>query len=283
MTSDDYGKVGRDVGADEVEADGFIGGIRGSVDERGVARLEIYRPDRMNALDGAASARIIEVLADWADDPAVRVVILDGVGGSFSTGADVIDIASASQNLGGSLDAASARSVISNGSDLAGAVRAVPVPVIASIDGPAVGIGASLAIAADLLYATENSYVLLAFINIGLMPDGGASMSVASAVGRVRANAMTLLGDKLRAPEALAAGLLTGVVADRAALDAAVDKAAGKIASRSTAAMRLTKAALDAETMSGYEAAIERELSGQTELLQSDEFQAALAAFTGQR
>ncbi|MEE3852342.1 enoyl-CoA hydratase-related protein [Gordonia sp. LSe1-13] len=256
--------------------------VRVEVDARGVARIEIDRQHRMNALNGKASATIMDALGEWSQRDDVRVVVIDGVGGSFSTGADVIDIAQAAGgNPTGGLDATQARGVISSGSDLARAVRSVRAPVIAAVDGPAVGIGASLAFASDLVFATERSYFLLAFINIGLMPDGGASMSVAASVGRARANAMALLGEKLPAAEAFGAGLLSGLVADRAALDAKVDKAVGKLVGTSASALRLTKAALDAHTMGDFEAALDRELDGQTELLQSAEFQAAMAAFAG--
>ena len=264
------------------ENDAAVDEVRTEVDARGVARIEIDRQHRMNALNGAATRTIMDALGERSQRDDVRVVIIDGVGGSFSTGADVIDIAqTAGGNPSGGLDATQARGVISGGSELARAVRQVPVPVIASVDGPAVGIGASLAMAADLVYATERSYFLLAFINIGLMPDGGASMLVAASIGRARANTMALLGEKLPAAEAFGAGLLSGLVADRPALDAAVDKAVGKLAGTSASALRLTKAALDAHTMGDFEAALDRELDGQTDLLQSPEFQAAMAAFAG--
>lgn len=256
-------------------------GVIESLDDRGVARLTISRPERMNALDTDANRRIVEALTKWTADDSVRVVVIDGAGGSFSTGADVTSIAH-----GGGVDGLGreqAHGIIASGSDLARALRAVPVPVIASVDGAAAGIGASLALGADLIYATARSYFLLAFINIGLMPDGGASMLVAAAVGRARANAMALLGEKLRAPAAYDAGLVTEVLEDRAALDARVAAAVDKLAGLSPSAVRRTKAALDAHTMSGFEPAIERELDGQTELLQSPEFRAALAAFTGRR
>lgn len=265
-------------------SDSVAGGdeIRVSVDDRGVARIEIDRPHRMNALNGAATGVIIGALEEWSARDDVRVVVIDGAGGSFSTGADVIDIAAtAGENAGGGLDPTQARGVISGGSDLARAVRGVAVPVIAVVDGPAVGIGASLAFASDLVYATERSYFLLAFINIGLMPDGGASMSVAAAVGRARANAMALLGEKLPATEAYDAGLITKIVADREALDATVDATVAKLVATSSSALRLTKEALDAHTMGDFDAALDRELEGQTTLLQSAEFQAAMAAFAG--
>lgn len=254
-------------------------GVSAALNERGVARLTISRPERMNALDAAANHTIVAALDRWSADDTVRVVVIDGAGGSFSTGADVTSLA-----RGGGLDGLTpeqARAIIASGSTLAQALRAVPVPVIASVDGAAAGIGASLALGADLIYATARSYFLLAFINIGLMPDGGASMLVAAAVGRARANAMALLGEKLRARQAFDAGLITEVLEDRPALDAKVDSAVTKLALLSPSAVRVTKAALDAHTMPGFESAIARELAGQTELLQSAEFRAALAAFAG--
>lgn len=266
-----------------MEDNAYVDGVATSVDERGIARLSLYRPERKNAINGGAARRIREAMAQWSADESIRAVIIDGVGGSFSTGADVMELSGASAELGGSLDAQAAHSVIAGGSELARAIREVPVPVIASVDGAAAGIGASVALGADLIYATERSYFLMAFINIGLMPDGAASMLLTSSVGRVRANTMALLGEKLGAAEAFDAGLISSVVADREALDAAVEAAAAKLASTSVTALRLTKATLDAESMTGFEAAIERELTGQTELLQSKEFQALMTAFTGKR
>lgn len=253
-------------------------GIWTHVDPSGVAWVEIDRPDRLNALDGGATDRIRTVLEAWASDRSVRAVVIGGRGGSFCAGADITAIAASS---GGSLEGQAARRVIAAGSDLVRVIRAVPVPVVAAVDGAAVGIGASLAVAADLVYATARSYFLLAFVNIGLMPDGAATMMFAASVGRARANAMALLGEKLPAAEAYEAGLLTGVVDDADALAATIEKVTGTLASRSPDALRLTKAALDAHTLSGFEAAIERELAGQTELLQSPAFTETMAAFGG--
>ncbi len=270
--------MGVDVDGDE---------IRVGVDDRGVARIEIHRPHRMNALNGAASAGIMAACNELSDRDDVRAVVIDGMGGNFSTGADVVDVFQGGQgngggqDNGGGMDPTRARGIISGGSELVRAVRRVGVPVIAAVDGAAAGVGASLAFVADLIYATERSYFLLPFVNIGLMPDGGATMSVAASIGRARANAMALLGEKLPAAEAFDAGLVTKVVADRTALDAVVEQVTAKLAQSSPSALRITKAALDAHTMSDFEAALGYELDGQTELLQSAEFQAAIAAFVG--
>nr|WP_212763387.1 enoyl-CoA hydratase-related protein [Gordonia araii] len=250
----------------------------------GIARLTINRPTRMNALSGAVSLGIRAALDEWATRDDVRVVVITGAGGSFSAGADITDMAAANSRGAESADApavdeSSAVGIISNGSDLARSVRAIPVPVIAAVDGAAVGIGASLALGADLIYATARSYFLLPFVNIGLMPDGAATMLVAASIGRARANALLMLGEKFRAAAAFDAGLITEVVDDEPALRTRVDEVVGKLAAKSPSALRTTKAASDAITMAAFETALGEELAGQTRLLQSPEFQQTLAAF----
>ena len=143
-------------------------GIRTEVDDRGIARITIDRPERMNALNGDASSALIDFLTTRCAEADIRAVIIDGAGGNFSTGADIRDIAARASENGG-IDERSAASVIGGGSALARAVRSVEVPVVASIDGAAVGIGASLAFASDLIFATRRSYFLLAFTNIGCL------------------------------------------------------------------------------------------------------------------
>ncbi|MFT3900425.1 MAG: enoyl-CoA hydratase-related protein [Gordonia sp. (in: high G+C Gram-positive bacteria)] len=252
-----------------------------TIDDAGVGRLTINRPDRMNALSGPVSLRIRAALDDWARRDDLRVVVLAGSGGSFSAGADITDMAAANAGEGAAaIDEESARAIIANGSELARSVRRIPVPVIAAVDGPAVGIGASFALGADLVYATARSYFLFPFVSIGLMPDGGASMLVAASIGRARANALLMLGEKFRAAAAFDAGLVTEVVDDEPALRARVDEVVGKLAVKSSAALRTTKAASDAITMAPFETAIGEEMAGQVRLLQSAEFQQTLAAFT---
>ncbi|MCF8570874.1 enoyl-CoA hydratase-related protein [Gordonia sp. HY002] len=255
-----------------------VGGVCDGIDDDGVARIEIDRPAQMNALDGAASARIIELCGEWADRSDVRVVVISGRGGAFCAGADVAGMASDSAT-GGGFDETQARAIIESGSRLIGALRSLSVPVIAAVDGPAVGIGASLAVAADLVYATARSYFLLAFVNIGLMPDGGATALFTASLGRARANAMALLGEKLPAREAYAAGLLTAVADDEDGLGALVDRATSRLLRKSPTALAVTKEALDAHSLAGYDDAIHREIAGQTSLLQSPEFHRALAGF----
>lgn len=255
-----------------------VDGVWGGIDDHGVARLEIDRPKQLNALDGPASARMIDLCDQWARRDDVRVVILSGRGGAFSAGADVAGMAADAAATGG-FDVDASRRIIENGSNLVSAIRSLPMPVIAALDGPAVGIGASMAVAADLLYATSRTYFLLAFVNIGLMPDGGATAIFTAAVGRARANALALLGEKLPAAEAADAGLVNEVFDDADDLEAAVDRATRRLVRSSPRALTLTKKALDEHSLRGFGDALDREIAGQTELLQSPQFQAALAAF----
>lgn len=254
-------------------------GLIARVDDRGIGWLTIDRPDRMNALDGATAGRLVETLGEWSDDPDLRVVVISGSGTSFSTGADIVDMAGAEAPKDEQEAAQRAADTIDGGSNLARAVRDTRVPVIAAVNGPAAGVGASLAIAADLIYASEKAYFLLPFVNIGLMPDGGATATVAAAIGRARAVAVALLGEKLSAADAFAAGLVTAVVAPEE-LESVVEAAAVKLARKPRRAMELTKAALNGSTLAGLEDAFARERSGQIELLQSAEFKSAIAQFS---
>lgn len=255
-----------------------VDGIWSGIGDDGVARLEIDRPGQLNALDGLSSRRVIDLCREWAADSAIRAVVLTGRNGAFCAGADVAGMAGDAAVAGG-FDEAASRAIIENGSRLVGAVRALPMPVIAAVDGPAVGIGASLAVGADLIYATTRSYFLLSFVKLGLMPDGAASATFAASLGRARANSMALLGEKLWATEAFETGLINGAVEDLEALNAVIARTTAKLSGFSPAALALTKSALDGAALAQYDAAVQREIAGQTQLLQSPAFQAALAAF----
>jgi enoyl-CoA hydratase len=226
----------------------------------GRLRLTITRPARMNAIDVASMIEIGDVLTEAATDSSVRVVVLTGEGKAFCTGAD---LSAGSQTT--------PEVVMDTASRMIRLVTTLPVPVIARINGPAAGVGLSLALAADLIYAAESTYLLLPFVNIGLMPDGGATAMVAAAVGRVRAAALSLLGERFPVAEAAAAGLITKAVPDDQ-LDAHVEAVAVKLANGPRRALELTKAAVNAATLTELDAALERETVGQIELQTTSDF-----------
>jgi enoyl-CoA hydratase len=237
----------------------------------GLLRLTITRPARMNAIDLASMTEISDVLTESATDSSIRVVVLTGEGKAFCTGAD---LSAGSQTT--------PEVVMDTAGRMIRSVTTLPVPVIARINGPAAGVGLSLALAADLIYAAESTYLLMPFVNIGLMPDGGATAVVAAAVGRVRAAALSLLGERLPVAEAAAAGLITRALPDDQ-LDAHVDAVAVKLANGPRRALELTKAAVNAATLTELDAALERETVGQIELLATPDFFEGAAAMLTRR
>jgi enoyl-CoA hydratase len=171
---------------------------------------------------------------------------------------------------------------------LAAANRAVlsivnlPQPVVAVVQGPAAGVGASLALACDVVLASEKAFFMLAFTKIGLMPDGGASALIAAAVGRIRAMRMALLAERIPAAEAHDWGLVTAVYpAD--VFDAEVDKVISTLVSGPAVALQKTKRAVNAATLTELEAAFEREEEGQLQLLASPDFREGTRAFQQRR
>ena len=161
-------------------------------------------------------------------------------------------------------------------------IVALPRPVVAVVQGPAAGVGASLALACDVVLASDKGYFMLAFTKIGLMPDGGASALVAAAVGRIRAMRMALLADKIHADEAFQAGLVTAVHPAEE-LDAEVDKVIATLVRGPVVALAKTKDAINSTTLTELEAALEREHSGQAALLRGTDYREGIKAFQERR
>ncbi|MFC9993550.1 enoyl-CoA hydratase-related protein [Nocardia sp. NPDC127526] len=241
-----------------------------------VLRITITNPKRKNAISYDTMLGLGDTVRAAADNPAVRVIVVTGEGGDFCTGADLS--AQADYDARGItnaliLDAANAmtRSIVES-----------PLPVIARMKGATAGVGVAVALAADFTYAAEDSYLLLAFINIGLMPDGGAAAMVAAAAGRPLAAEMALLGERLPVTEAKKYGLITGVYPE-ADLDAKVEAVADKLAHGPRRALELTKRALNRAVLPTLEAALAEEQAGQVELLDSADFAEGVAAMLGKR
>ena len=142
--------------------------------------------------------------------------------------------------------------------------------------------GASLALACDVVLASEKAFFMLAFTKIALMPDGGASALVAAAVGRIRAMRMALLAERIPAREAFDWGLVTAVYPDDT-FDAEVDKVLATLVSGPAVALRKTKEAINAATLTELEGAFEREMVGQSALIRSDDFKEGTLAFQQRR
>jgi enoyl-CoA hydratase len=243
-----------------------------------VLSVTFNRPESLNSLTVAMMETLCDVLEQAADDPAVKVVRLAGAGRGFCAGAGIsAEDQSAAGHFGGGVDPL-----------LEAVNRAVTMivgllkPVVAVVQGPAAGVGVSLALACDIVLASETAFFLLAFTKIGLMPDGGASALVAASIGRTRAMKMALLAERLPAAEAFDYGLVSSVhPADE--LESAVTAVIGKLGSGPAVALRKTKQAINAATLTELDGALRRETEGQLTLLRQKDFAEGTKAFQDRR
>ncbi|GAA4484337.1 enoyl-CoA hydratase [Rhodococcus olei] len=240
----------------------------------GVLRITLNRPARMNSVTAETLNAAADALDKHVGDDAVRVVVLTGAGRAFCTGADLSTI--------GDLSGPPEPSTIDAANRLVAALRAFPRPVVAAVNGPAAGVGVSLALAADLTVATESSYLLLAFTKIGLMPDGGATALVAASIGRARALKLALLAERLPAAAALEAGLIAGVYPDATFADD-VDALVRGLVEGPSEAFAATKSAINDATLGQLDPAFARERGGQLELLAAADFAEGVDAFLNKR
>lgn len=242
----------------------------------GVLSVTLNRPESLNSLNREMLAGIADTLNTAASDQRVKVVRLGGTGRGFCSGAGISGDDQAQKTVDGPA------SVLDAANDAVRAIVNLPQPVVAAVHGAAAGVGVSLALACDVVLASDNAYFMLAFTKIGLMPDGGASALVAAAVGRTRAARMALLAEKVSAREAYDWGLAAAVYpADE--FDAEVDKVLSTLKSGPAVALRKTKHAINAATLTEFEPALGREREGQLSLLSAPDFIEGITAFQQRR
>jgi enoyl-CoA hydratase len=223
-------------------------------------------PDRLNAL----TAEMLDTAAAAIEDASdVRLIVVTGTGRAFSSGAA----------LGPDLDGAA---TLDGANRLVRAMTRTPVPVISAVNGIAAGVGVSIAIAADITLAKSSGYFLLAFVNLGLMPDGGATELVAASIGRARANRMAMLGERLSADDAAEIGLIYKSLDDEA-YDAELAMLVDKLGSGPTVALGTMKAAIAATTLTHLDEALDREREGQLALFSTADFAEGGQAFLEKR
>lgn len=242
----------------------------------GVLSVTINRPDSLNSLTTPVITGIADAMERAATDPEVRVVRLGGAGRGFCSGAGI-----SADDMSGS-GGIPPDEIVLEINRLVRAIAAVPHPVVAVVQGPAAGVGMSIALACDVVLASDKAFFMLAFTKIGLMPDGGASALVAAAVGRIRAMRMALLPERLPATEALSCGLVSAVYpADD--FEAEVDKVIDRLLAGPVVAFAKTKHAINAATLTQLDAALEREYDGQARLLVSHDLKEGTTAFQERR
>jgi 2-(1,2-epoxy-1,2-dihydrophenyl)acetyl-CoA isomerase len=246
------------------------------------ATIVLDRPQALNAWNRQLGDDLLAALREAAEDDAVRAVRLTGAGRAFSSGADLKDITAMEEERTPEGHPDVQRLLRERYHPIITLVREMPKPVLAAVNGPAAGIGCSLALAADLVIAAESAYFLLAFVNIGLVPDGGSSLLVPSRVGFARAAEMAMLGERIPAPQALAWGLINRVSPDDAfAADA--DALLERLAAGPTRAYAGAKRQLNGWIYGRMHEQLELEAAVQQELAGSEDFAEGVAAFVERR
>jgi 2-(1,2-epoxy-1,2-dihydrophenyl)acetyl-CoA isomerase len=248
--------------------------------ERGAATIELNRPEALNAWNKQLGEDLLAALSQASAEEAVRAVCITGAGRAFSSGADLRDISGDDLTPEGRPNVYGV--LTERYHPIMHAIRDMEKPVVAAVNGGAVGIGCSLALCCDLVVAAESAYFLLAFVNIGLVPDGGSSLFVPTRVGMARAAEMAMLGERVSAPQALEWGLVNRVFADG---DFAGESAAllARLAAGPTRSYAASKRLLNAQLYAGMAEQLELEATSQQEMAGSDDFIEGVSAFLAKR
>ena len=238
-----------------------------------VATITLNRPDSLNALNAALIEEMRAALASLAGSGA-RCLLMIGEGRAFSSGADLVAGGGLPDDVGAALE--------SHLNPLIEDVFALPMPVVAAVRGPCAGAGCSLALAADIVIAARSAYFLQAFINIGLVPDAGATWLLPRLAGRARAMEMMMLGERIPAERAAEWGMISRMVEDEDLETEAIALAARLAQGPTVAYSLLRKLAREAEQAPLGEA-LAAERSAQTLAGRTEDFKAGVMAFIQKR
>jgi 2-(1,2-epoxy-1,2-dihydrophenyl)acetyl-CoA isomerase len=245
--------------------------------EAGIARLTFNRPERLNSFNTAMHAEVRAALAQLPGS-AARVLIITGAGRGFCAGQDLNDRAvapgGAAADLGESIERYYKPLVL--------ALRSLPIPVIAAVNGVAAGAGANLALACDLVIAARSASFVQAFARLGLVPDSGGTWFLPRLIGTARALGLALLGEKLPAEQAAAWGLIWRCVED-AELGPAVEALAQGFAAAPTRGLARTKQAIYDSWGRTLTEQLDVERDYQAELGRTADYAEGVAAFGEKR
>jgi 2-(1,2-epoxy-1,2-dihydrophenyl)acetyl-CoA isomerase len=243
----------------------------------GVARLTFNRPERLNSFNTEMHAEVRAALVSLKDS-AARVLVITGAGRGFCAGQDLNDRAVAP----GSAPPDLAASIEKNYKPLVLALRSLPMPVIAAVNGVAAGAGANIALACDLVIAARSASFVQAFSKLGLVPDSGGTWTLPRLIGTARALGLTLLGDKLSAEQAASWGLIWRCVED-GELASVVDDLARQFAVAPTRGLARTKQAIYEGLSRTLPQQLDIERDYQGELGHSTDYAEGVAAFAEKR
>jgi enoyl-CoA hydratase/carnithine racemase len=245
----------------------------------GIATITLNRPERLNAITFEVYRELTDFFVGLRDDKDVRVVVITGAGRAFCSGGDVRDIIGALQGR----DAEGLLDFTRLTCELIQNMRALPKPIIASLNGTTAGAGACIALASDIRIAAEEAKIAFIFVKVGLAgTDMGATYLLPRVVGLAKATELLMTGDFVDALEAERIGLYNRVV-PRAELETATREFAEKLAHGPALGLAKTKEMLNREMHMGFESSLEAEAVAQALCMQTPDFREAHAAFLEKR
>lgn len=243
-----------------------------------IGTITLDRPDKLNAFAGRMREEVASAVRTMAEDPDVRVLVVTGAGRAFCAGADVGYM----RELLERRDTAGFTALVEAGRAVVSTIQAVPKPVIASVNGPAAGGGANLALACDFRIASDRASIGQTFNRIGLHPDWGGTYFLPRLVGASKALQLIFTAEMVDADEAQRIGLFDRVVPhDR--LESETRSLARMLASKPPRALALAKRAVYQSGAATLDEMLDIELANQLECFQSDDAREGLAAFLEKR
>ena len=246
--------------------------------ERGIARLTLNRPDKLNSFNTAMQQEVQAALDQVANDPAVRVLLLTGAGRGFCAGQDLSDRATSTNNEPADLGASIERYY----APMVRKLRALPLPVVCAVNGVAAGAGVSLALACDLVIAKGSASFIQSFTKLGLIPDTGGSYFLPRLLGPARALGLAMLGDRLSAQDAADWGMIWRCVEDEV-FDREVETLVSGLAEAPTRGLAATKQAIYAGLSNTLDAQLNLERDTMRQLGYTQDYREGVHAFLEKR
>jgi len=249
----------------------------------GLVTVTFNRPDRKNALNAESWADLERILTEVATNPDDRALLLTGAGGDFSSGAELSgSMSDDTSSAGLSGERQSTLYEMRTVGEILSRLHRLPKPTIAAVDGVAVGVSLGIALACDLIVASDRARFCEVFVRRGLALDGGTSWTLPRHVGLRRAKQIAFMGDMIAAADALAWGLVNEVVAAPDLMRVATEWG-HRLAAGPTTALSLIKRSLDSSMAVSFEQAIEDEARAQHVAFTTDDLAEGIRAFVERR
>lgn len=244
--------------------------------ENGIARIILNRPNAFNSVNSALATQWIAALDDCKEDANVRVLIITGAGKAFCAGQDLKEVTDPDLNPGFK------HLLEKHYSPIVKRITELEKPIIAAVNGVAAGAGANLALSCDIILASSKASFIQAFSAIGLIPDSAGTYNLPRLVGRARAMAYCMLGDKISAEEAERIGMIYKMI-EPESLEEEVNKLATKMAAMATHGLALTKRAINASFKNNFYEQLDLETELQIEAANTEDYHEGVAAFVEKR